>query len=96
MLIEIILSVFSFSSSMKIVDYTNNAEIGVGWLNLLGMLPTNFIHFGVLLAIKTKEERLPFPLLFYDPWERLICASRPEDCIVLFYEATTWFRASYT
>jgi hypothetical protein len=49
---------------MKIVDYTNNAENGVGWLNLLGMLPTNFIHFDGARGKKTKEERLPFPLLF--------------------------------
>ena len=58
MLIEIILSVFSFSSSMKIVDYTNNAENGVGWLNLLGMLPTNFIHFDGATGIKNKRGKV--------------------------------------
>jgi len=58
MLIEIILSVFSFSSSMKIVDYTNNAKIGVGWLNLLGMLPTNFIHFWGLVGYKNKRGKV--------------------------------------
>jgi len=43
---------------MKIVDYTNNAEIGVGWLNLLGMLPTNFIHFGGLVGYKNKRGKV--------------------------------------
>jgi hypothetical protein len=43
---------------MKIVDYTNNAENGVGWLNLLGMLPTNFIHFDGATGIKNKRGKV--------------------------------------
>jgi hypothetical protein len=43
---------------MKIVDYTNNAKIGVGWLNLLGMLPTNFIHFWGIVGYKNKRGKV--------------------------------------